>query len=88
MSQGGEALESVLGRSEEEEMPRYDAGAFEIEGVSEYADGRAVDEGFLDKYLPMGNLQDHPMRALVDSIRVVQPGKLQCTQVYLLLLLC
>lgn len=80
MSQGGEALEAVIGRSEDEEMPRYEAGAFQIGGEAEYADGRAVDEGFLDKYLPMGQVQDHTMRALVDSIRVVEPGKLECSE--------
>jgi len=85
MSQGGEPLEAVIGRTEEEELPRFEDGAFLIEGdAKEITDGKgkkAVDEGFLDKYCPVGRVQDHTMRALMDSIRLVEPGKLECSQV-------
>ena len=89
MSVGGEALETVIGRSEEEELPRFEDGAFLIEGdAKEIAGGKgrkAVDEGFLDKYCPVGRVQDHTMRSLMDSIRVVERGKLECSQVGYLL---
>lgn len=62
-------------------MPMFELGAFEIEGdVGSVADGKAVDEALLDKYMPSKQIQYHTMRALVDSIRVVEPGKLQCSQ--------
>lgn len=32
MSNGGEALEDVIGRGEEEELPEFRNGAFEVDG--------------------------------------------------------
>ncbi|PKA50479.1 Beta-(1,2)-xylosyltransferase [Apostasia shenzhenica] len=83
MSNGGESLETVLGRREEEELPKFDNGAFEIEGDG--SDGRGTDGGmvndeFLDGFVPHGGLEFHPMRGLVESIRVAGPGELHCSQ--------
>lgn len=81
MSNGGEDLKSVIGREEEDELPKYEAGAFEIEGVvSEYENAKVVDEDFLNAYMPLGRIQVHTMRNLVDSIRVVGVGSLECGQ--------
>ncbi|KAG1327286.1 Beta-(1,2)-xylosyltransferase [Cocos nucifera] len=81
MTDGGEALETVMGREEEEELPKYESGAFEIEAGEEVtggADRRVVDE--LDRYFPQKGIQVHTMRALMGSMRLVDPGKLECTQ--------
>ncbi|XP_009410324.2 beta-1,2-xylosyltransferase RCN11 [Musa acuminata AAA Group] len=83
MSDGGEGLDAVIGRGEEEELPRYQPGAFQIdsEGGDGGGDGkRAIDEGFLEKYLPHGAVQYHTMRALMESMRVVGHEQLDCTQ--------
>lgn len=84
MSDGGEGLDAVIGRGEEEELPRYQPGAFQIdsEGGDGGGDGkRAIDEGFLEKYLPHGAVQYHTMRALMESMRVIGHEQLDCTQV-------
>ncbi|ONK81807.1 uncharacterized protein A4U43_C01F33070 [Asparagus officinalis] len=69
-----------IGREEEEELPKFEEAAFEIEGEDVGDVGRAVDDEFLDKYVPRGQIQQHTMRALVDSVRVVEPGKLDCSE--------
>lgn len=87
MTDGGEALETVMGRGDEEELPRYEPGAFEIEAGEEgigRADRRVVDEEFLDRYVPQGGIQLHTMRALMGSMRLVDPRELECTQVIFL----
>nr|QSQ68609.1 beta-1,2-xylosyltransferase rcn11 [Puya raimondii] len=85
MSEGGERLDKVIGRGEEDELPKYEPGAFRIErgeggDATAPADGRLVDEAFLDLYMPRGAIQMHTMRALVESVRVVGPGELECSQ--------
>ncbi|XP_072978391.1 beta-1,2-xylosyltransferase RCN11 [Typha angustifolia] len=80
MTVGGEELEKVIGRGEEEELPRYEPGAFQIEEGEGRADERLADEEFLNRYLPRGAIQMHTMRELVGSIGVVRPGELECSQ--------
>lgn len=80
MSRGGEALKEVIGRTEDQELPKFGAGSFEIERDMP-AGSKAVDEAFLEKYVPRGHVSMHTMRALLDSIRVVEPGKLECSLV-------
>ncbi|TXG67420.1 hypothetical protein EZV62_008695 [Acer yangbiense] len=79
MSRGGERLEEVIGRTEEEEMPVFEDGAFEIDGDGD-GDGklgfgrrRLVSDEFLNSYLSEGEILSHTMRALIGSIRVVEP---------------
>ncbi|KAF9611214.1 hypothetical protein IFM89_027764 [Coptis chinensis] len=81
MSSGGEKLESVIGRGEEEELPSFDVGAFEIE-VSDGKDIRKklVDDEFLDEYVPNGAIHRHTMRSLIDSIRLVDSNEFKCSQ--------
>lgn len=84
MSRGGEDLEKVMGRGEEDELPKYKAGAFQIEegeGWERREDRRLVDRAFLDQYLKHGQVHMHTMRSLVESIQVVPTGELQCDQV-------
>lgn len=83
MSRGGEDLEKVMGRKEEDELPKYEVGAFQIEGDGweRREDRRLADQAFLDQYLRHGAVHMHTMRSLVESIRVVPSGELQCDQV-------
>ncbi|NP_001275028.1 beta-(1,2)-xylosyltransferase-like precursor [Solanum tuberosum] len=72
MSKGGEKLEKVIGRGEEEELPIFENGAFEIEVNERTKIGKKLaDENFLNKYLPEGAISKHTMRELIDSIRLV-----------------
>ncbi|CAK7324557.1 unnamed protein product [Dovyalis caffra] len=81
MSSGGERIEDVIGRSEEEELPDFESGAFEILGF-ERRSKWLVDEGFLDAYVPDGGIMRHTMRGLIRSIRVVDNNskKFHCDQ--------
>lgn len=84
MSVGGEGLKSVVGRREEEELPEFESGSFEIEGDGSEgtSDGaRVVNEEFLDRYVPHGAVHHHTMRGLMESMRLADPGEFQCSQV-------
>ncbi|XVF33911.1 hypothetical protein REPUB_Repub18cG0012100 [Reevesia pubescens] len=69
MSKGGEKLEDVIGRSEEEELPEFEDGAFELEseGGGKLKKKKLVGEEFL----PVGNVLRNTMRELVRSVFVV-----------------
>lgn len=86
MSRGGEALEQVMGRAEEEELPKYEPGALQVEGTAARRTGPLVEAGFLDAYVPAGGIGMHTMRALLQSAHVVPPGELHCSQVLFALL--
>ncbi|XP_073303983.1 beta-1,2-xylosyltransferase-like [Primulina huaijiensis] len=81
MSRGGEKLESVIGRGEDEELPYFEDGAFQIEVSDRSRIGeKLVDEEFLDKYLPEGAIRRHSMRGLIDSIRLVDATEFTCSE--------
>ncbi|KAJ4976540.1 hypothetical protein NE237_001646 [Protea cynaroides] len=84
MSVGGEKLESVIGRKEKEELPSFDVGAFEIEfsqGLSPFRNGsKLVNKEFLDQYVSQDDIDDHAMRALLDSIQLLDPDEFKCSQ--------
>uniref|UniRef100_A0A0E0EN56 Glycosyltransferase 61 catalytic domain-containing protein n=1 Tax=Oryza meridionalis TaxID=40149 RepID=A0A0E0EN56_9ORYZ len=82
MSRGGEPLDQVMGRAEEEELPKYEPGALQVEAAAAAAKrtGPLVEAGFLDAYVPTGGIGMHTMRSLLDSGRVVPPGELHCSQ--------
>ncbi|GER47731.1 2-xylosyltransferase [Striga asiatica] len=81
MSRGGENLESVIGRGEDEELPNFASGAFEIEASDRSRAGeKLVDEGFLDRYVPQGAIGRHTMRALIDSIRILDASEFVCSE--------
>nr|ABG89267.1 beta-1,2-xylosyltransferase isoform 2 [Lemna minor] len=83
MSKGGEDLEEVMKREEEEELPKFEEGSFQIE--SGYGSGGEVGERIatdevLDNVVPKGAVHVHTMRNLISSIQIVGPGHLQCSQ--------
>lgn len=82
MSKGGERLEEVIGRGEDEELPNFGDGAFEIESGDRLRIGKKmVDSGFLDKYMQEGAVQRHAMRSFIDSIQLVDPTEFICSKV-------
>ncbi|KAJ8755037.1 hypothetical protein K2173_015549 [Erythroxylum novogranatense] len=82
MSVGGEAIEAVIGRGEEEELPDFEYGAFEVLGV-EKKRRRLVGREFLDMYVPQNDIGKHTMRGLIGSIRVVNEKEFICDQTVL-----
>ncbi|KAK9209817.1 hypothetical protein WN944_002185 [Citrus x changshan-huyou] len=80
MSRGGEKLEGVMGRADEEELPTFENGAFQVEGdvKSGFKGRRRKREGeklmsdeFIDKYVPQADILKHTMRELLGSLRIV-----------------
>ncbi|KAJ4838828.1 hypothetical protein Tsubulata_013922, partial [Turnera subulata] len=83
MSAGGERIEEVIGRGEEEELPQFQDGAFQVlggSGSSLRAGKKLVDEKFLDEYVPEGDVMRHTMRELIGSVQVVDRRDFQCDQ--------
>ncbi|KAF6145020.1 hypothetical protein GIB67_013371 [Kingdonia uniflora] len=81
MSMGGEDLASVIGRSEEDELPSFELGAFGIEVGEEGGERKKlVNMEFLDRFLPEGDVQRHTMRGLVDSMELVGSDEFKCDQ--------
>lgn len=91
MSRGGEKLENVMGRRDEEELAVFENGAFQIEGDAKLGfkairgarDGKKLmSDELLDKYIPQGDIFKHTMRDLIGSIRVVGAKEFDdCAQV-------
>ncbi|CAG7910083.1 unnamed protein product [Brassica rapa] len=84
MSRGGEKLEEVMGRNEEE-FPEFQEGAFEVaEDVSFKKRNRRVrrlvNEEMLNEYIQEGGIDTHTMRDLVASIRVVGTEDFVCEE--------
>lgn len=79
MSKGGETIQEVIGRNEDEELPEFENGAFEVLGVDRKGKN-LVDGDFLDNYVPEGQIMRHTMRGLIGSIRVVDDKEFQCDQ--------
>ncbi|XP_034678891.1 beta-1,2-xylosyltransferase isoform X2 [Vitis riparia] len=80
MSIGGERLENVIGRKEEEELPEFEAGAFEVDAGERFGQRKLVDEEFLNRFVPQGAISRHTMRGLLDSIRLVGSSEFKCDQ--------
>ncbi|CAH9138801.1 unnamed protein product [Cuscuta epithymum] len=81
MSKGGEKLETVRGRGEDEEMPVFESGAFDIYVADPSQLGKKlVDYDFLNRYVPQGSIGKHTMRSLIDSIQLVSEDDFQCTE--------
>ena len=81
MSIGGERLENVIGRKEEEELPEFETGAFEVDAGERFGQRKLVDEEFLNRFVPQGAISRHTMRGLLDSIRLVGSSEFKCDQV-------
>ncbi|GMP65166.1 hypothetical protein CsSME_00026092 [Camellia sinensis var. sinensis] len=81
MSIGGERLEAVMGRGEDEELPVFESGAFDVEVVDRSSHGRKlVDDEFLNQYVQFGAVSQHTMRGLVDSVKLVGASDFQCSE--------
>ncbi|XP_010536708.1 PREDICTED: beta-(1,2)-xylosyltransferase [Tarenaya hassleriana] len=93
MSKGGERLEEVMGRREEEELPQFQEGAFEVAeersrpGFKSRRDGggggnprRLVNDEMLNAYIPGGDIERHTMRDLMASIRAVDLEDFACEE--------
>lgn len=81
MSSGGERLEDVIGRREEEELPEFELGAFNVDGGEGFAGvKKLVSEEFLDQFVPEGEILKHTMRSLLDSVQVVGERDFQCSE--------
>ncbi|KAJ0621098.1 putative glycoprotein 2-beta-D-xylosyltransferase [Helianthus annuus] len=68
MSMGGEVLESVIGRSEDEELSEFE-GAFDLVGQKKRDGERVVSEGFFNEFIVRGGVEKHTMRELIGSLR-------------------
>ncbi|KAG5017586.1 hypothetical protein AAZX31_08G313500 [Glycine max] len=81
MAKGGEPLTAVMGRREGEELPRFQNGAFEVDGGEVIVDRELlVDQKFLDEYVPRGGIDGHTMRDLIAKIRIVRGKDFQCDE--------
>lgn len=87
MSIGGERLEDVIGRRENDELPVFDAGAFDVEideKRGKLRDRKLVSNDLLDLYMPqVEEITKHTMRDLIRSIRLVHTSEFQCSEVKL-----
>lgn len=82
MARGGERLMEVIGRNEEDELPVFQNGAFEVYGGDGFrGEKQLVSQEFLDQYVPEGEILRHTMRELINSIRVVGGKDFACDEV-------
>ncbi|KAI5066470.1 hypothetical protein GOP47_0019094 [Adiantum capillus-veneris] len=80
MSLGGEALDSVVGRTDAEELPSFSPGAFEIVVPAGRASDWTISKELLDFILPQGHILDHRLRSLFSSIQTVSSDEINCSQ--------
>jgi glycoprotein 2-beta-D-xylosyltransferase len=76
MAKGGEPLESVMRRNEEEELPRFTSGAFQII-VPEGERKPLFNKTLLQHLMPQGLIQEH----LFEQIHTIPVNKVTCAQV-------
>lgn len=72
-----------MGRSEGEELPEFEDGAFEINGGDEEREEKKklVSEEVLNEIVPRGDVWKHTMRGLVGSALVVPARDFECQEV-------
>lgn len=81
MSKGGEDLNFVIGRNEEEELPYFTPGAFEVM-VQELEERRALfNKTMLERLIPVEQIGQHTMHHLFEQIRTVPVDEVVCAQV-------
>ncbi|XP_057540497.1 beta-1,2-xylosyltransferase-like [Amaranthus tricolor] len=70
MSNGGERIEEVIGRSDDDELPNFEKGAFRLrrKGVGKK---NAFSKEFIDEFVHQGEISKHTMRELFQSMEVV-----------------
>lgn len=80
-AEGGEGLDAVMGRNEEEELPYFTPGAFEVM-VPETEERRALfNKTMLDRLIPVDSITQHTMHHLFEQIRTVPVDEVVCAQV-------
>nr|CAD22108.1 beta 1,2-xylosyltransferase [Physcomitrium patens] len=80
MSKGGELLFAVMGRNEEEELPYFTTGAFEIM-VPEKEERRALfNKSMLERLIPVKSITKHTMHHLFEQIRTIPVDEVICAQ--------
>ncbi|KAK1391893.1 putative beta-(1,2)-xylosyltransferase [Heracleum sosnowskyi] len=81
MSHGGEVLESVIGREEDDELPFFHPGAFDIRVEDEDKFGeKLVTPYLLSRIYPHGEVIRHTMRDLMNSIVLVPRSEFKCSE--------
>ncbi|XP_074290924.1 beta-1,2-xylosyltransferase-like [Silene latifolia] len=83
MSDGGEKIDEVIGRSDEEELPVFLPGSFRLrrrEGEEETSPKRVVSEAFLDQFVPHGQISRHTMRELFANMELVGKRDFNCNE--------
>ncbi|GMH14433.1 hypothetical protein Nepgr_016274 [Nepenthes gracilis] len=83
MSNGGEKIEDVMGRKDEDELPIFEAGAFQIvagERLEREKKKKLATAEFLDAYVPQGEILRHTMRELIDSVELVGDSDFKCSE--------
>eukprot|EP00850_Spirogloea_muscicola_P012771 SM000084S23107 [mRNA] locus=s84:141413:143836:- [translate_table: standard] len=71
LSRGGEAVEDVMGRGEDEELPRYAPGAFEVELGESAASFQPVAMGMAEGLVPSRTATLHPITSMLQVVRAV-----------------
>ncbi|CAO2835689.1 unnamed protein product [Amaranthus hypochondriacus] len=81
MSTGGERIEEVIGRSDDDELPSFEKGSFRLrrKGVKKK---HAFSKEFLDKIVHQGQILKHTMKDLFQSMDVVDDNQddFNCSQ--------
>ncbi|CAM6023645.1 unnamed protein product [Sphagnum balticum] len=77
MAKGGEPLESVMRRNEEEELPRFTSGALQII-VPETGERKPLfNKTLLQHLMPQGLIQEH----LFEQIHTIPVNRVTCAQI-------
>ncbi|CAM6113725.1 unnamed protein product [Calypogeia fissa] len=85
VSRGGEALDEVIGRQEEEELPEYGEGAFQVQLSRHWhpkllSSAGVIDEISVDKLMPKGQINQHTLRSLLLNLRSVDSSSIVCSE--------
>lgn len=78
---GGEALDMVMGRNEEEELPYFTPGAFEVVVSEKEERGSLFNRTMLERLMPVDNIHQHTMHHLFEQIRTIPMDEVTCAQV-------
>jgi hypothetical protein len=81
MAKGGEPLDSVIGRNEEEELPYFTSGAFQIFVPERGGRKPLFNKTLLEYLIPKGTVQEHTLHHLLEQIRTIPLNEVTCAQV-------
>ncbi|CAM6016854.1 unnamed protein product [Sphagnum balticum] len=80
MAKGGEPLDSVIGRNEEEELPYFTSGAFQIFVPERGGRKPLFNKTLLEYLIPKGTVQEHTLHHLLEQIRTIPLNEVTCAQ--------